>query len=160
MCASGFPRADVQAALFGMISAELSASLKDSIEARVCTCSCDRTCAAHICDCPFFPDWTVNERMIRVGAHQGCCANTEGLWGIWRVLHPRAAYSWAPLCHAPFTHAALIALASFITFIASSLHCMLPGLVERSLWWRWRRCAHTVGLSEEQETAVGPKLWK
>lgn len=88
-----------------------------------------------------------------MGAHQGCCVNTEGLWGIWRALCPRAAYRQARLCRAAFTHTALIAFASFITFIASSLHCVLPGLVERSLWRRRR--AHTTGLSVEQEMAAG-----
>lgn len=79
--------------------------------------------------------------------------STEGLWGIWRALRPRAAYRQAGLRRAAFTHTALIAFASFITFIASPLHCVLPGLVERSLWRRRR--AHTIGLSVEQEMAAG-----
>lgn len=62
-----------------------------------------------------------------------------------RARRPRQA-------RAAFTHTALIAFASFITFIASSLHRVLPGLVERS---RWRRRAHTIGLSAEQEMAAG-----
>lgn len=91
-----------------------------------------------------------------MGAHRGCCVSTEGLWGIWRALRPRAAHRQARLRRAAFTHTALIAFASFITFIASSLHCLLPGLVERSLWRRRRRRrAHTIGLSVEQEMAAG-----
>lgn len=88
-----------------------------------------------------------------MGAHQGCCVNTEGLWGIWRARRPRVACRQAALHRAAFTHTALIAFASFITFIASSLHCVLPGLVERSLWRRRR--AHTIGLSAAQEMAAG-----
>lgn len=141
--------------LFGTFT-ELSASSKDSSAARTCT----RTCGAPIYDCPFSRlDSECHERTNRVGAHQGCRVNTEGLWGIWRARCPRAAYRQARLCRAAFTHThthihtALIAFASFITFIASSLHCVLPGLVERSLWRRRR--AHTIGLSVEQEMAAG-----
>lgn len=98
----------------------------------------------HLSMTVLFPDWTANATRGR-SEWEGCCVNTEGLWGIWRAPRPRAAPRQARLCRAAFTHTALIAFASFITFIASSLHCVLPGLVERSLW----------RLSAEQEMAAG-----
>lgn len=97
-CARRLPRVDVHAALFGTISAaftELAASSKDSSAA----CTCPRARGAPIYACPFSRlDSECHERTIRVGAHQGCRVNTEGLWGIWRALRPRAADRQAGLC--------------------------------------------------------------
>lgn len=93
----------------------------------------------------------------QTGSQQGCSANTEELWGIWCVLHPRAAYTKAHLCHTPFTHTTLIAFASFITFIASL--CIACSL---ALWkgHDGGGCVLTLLGADEQEMAVGLELRK
>ena len=96
--------------------------------------------------------------MIRTGSSLGLLGDRRGIGrggggggGYTAAVHSGAASSQTHLSHTPPTHThthththihthihiTLIAFPSFITFIASPLHCMLPRLVERSMWWRW-----------------------
>lgn len=95
-------------------------------------------CSVHEYGCPFVQiSWWMQR-----GDDQTGSAPEVALWshkdygGYGAIVHRRAASSKAHLHHAPLTHTTLIAFASFITFIASPLHCLLPGLEERSLWCR------------------------
>lgn len=70
----------------------------------------------------------------QTGSTPGLLLITKGLWGIWsRSVFQACLQLGSSPPRSPHTHIALIAFTSFITFIASSLQCVLSGLAERSL---------------------------
>lgn len=60
------------------VCAEMCVPLND-----VCVCAC--VCVQCMCTAVLLHGLAgeCSERMIRLGAHQGCSAITQGLWGIW-----------------------------------------------------------------------------